>query len=328
MEVWTQILKYNPIEALKKIDDSLLQFHVEKYLLERDIGPPIQLWEHRKAQKILKNQLESGAWPDKRKKAHKNIPTNYQLLETYRYLGQLIEFFKFDKTHPAMEKAAEFVFKSQTDEGDFRGIYGNQYSPNYSSAILELLCKLGFVEDKRILRSFEWLLSIEQDDGGWIIPMQMPHVKKKAIELYHEEPLSPDKSLPFSHWVTGIVLRAFAQLPEYCEDPSALRAAKLIKTRFFKKDKYSSRRNKEYWTKYSYPFWWSDLISVLDTLSIMTFPSKDKHIQHALDYFRRTQKKDGSWDPYILKGKSFPNLQWWVNYRICLIFKRFYEERF
>ncbi len=322
---WTDILKYDPIERLKKIDDILIQYHIQKYLLEKNIGSPHTLWNHKIAKSILKNQQENGSWPDKKKNAHKNIPTDYELLETYRYVGQLIEFFKFDKSHPSMQKAVEFIFSTQTEEGDFRGIYGNQYSPNYSSAILELLCKLGYLDDKRIHRSFEWLLSIEQEEGGWVLPMERPQVKRRAIELYNEKPIIAEKSLLFSHWVTGIVIRAFAQHPRYRNHPSALRAGKLLASRFFQKDKYSSRSAPDYWTKYSYPFWWTDLISVLDALSIMNFSIKNKDIEHALNHFRQSQKKDGSWDTYILKNKSFPNLKWWINYRICLIFKKFFR---
>ena len=46
-----------------------------------------------------------------------------------------------------LEKAAEFLFQRQTTEGDFRGIYGTQYSPNYSAAIMELLIKSGYSDD-------------------------------------------------------------------------------------------------------------------------------------------------------------------------------------
>jgi hypothetical protein len=323
---WVERLRYNPLNSLLKIDDKLIQYHIKRDLLEKSVDSVHQLWKNKRAEKILNSQQDNGAWPDKNKKRHKNIATNYQLVETYRYVSQLITFFDFDKSHPSMKKAAEFFFSEQTKEGDFRGIYGNQYSPNYSAAILELLCRLGYHKDKRIIDSFEWLLSIEQEKGGWIIPIEMPQVEKKPVELYTMDLIKPNKSLPHSHMVSGIVIRAFSQHPKYREHPSAKRCGNLLAKRFCKRDKYPSRRAPEYWIKFSYPFWWTDLISVLDALSYLKITTKNRGIKKALNYFIKTQNSDGSWEPYILKSKSFPNLKWWINYHICLMFRRFYEE--
>lgn len=323
---WIEEFEYDPLKPLLDIQDDLLHYHIEKFLLGKETTSPQSLLESNRAKKILRHQQEDGSWPDKRREQHKGINTNYELLETYRYVAQLITFYDMDKTFQPLKKAAEFLFTTQSEEGDFRGIYGNQYSLNYSSAILELLGRLGYTKDKRVEKSFQWLLSFEQDNGGWILPMEMPQISKKPIELYDQDPIPPDKSLPFCHWVTGIVLRALSQHSDYRDHPSAKKAGNLLAKRFFKEDQYSARSAKEYWTKYSYPFWWTDLISVLDTLSIMDYSNENPDISRALDYFRQTQNKEGSWDFYILKGKSFPNLHWWLHYHLCLIFKRFFSR--
>jgi hypothetical protein len=84
---------------------------------------------------------------------------NYNQIETYRIIGELVEKYSFNKSNNALLKAADFLFRFQTQEGDFRGIYGNQYSPNYSAAIMELLIKSGYENDPRIEKGFRWLLS-------------------------------------------------------------------------------------------------------------------------------------------------------------------------
>ena len=101
-----------------------------------------------------------------------------------------------------------------TEEGDFRGIYGMQYTPNYSAAIMELLIKAGYSTDVRTEKGFQWLLSIRQKDGGWAIPLRAVG-KKFDLETMQSELIQPDKTKPFSHLVTGIVLRAFTAHPEY-----------------------------------------------------------------------------------------------------------------
>lgn len=54
----------------------------------------------------------------------------------------------------------------KTAAGDLRGIYGSQYSPNYTAAILELLIGAGLGDDPRVRRALEWLLAMRQADGG------------------------------------------------------------------------------------------------------------------------------------------------------------------
>jgi len=89
-----------------------------------------------------------------------------------------------------------------------------QYTPNYSAAIMELLIKAGYSTDVRTEKGFQWLLSIRQQDGGWAIPLQTVG-KKFDLETMQSELIQPDKTKPFSHLVTGIVLRAFTAHPEY-----------------------------------------------------------------------------------------------------------------
>jgi squalene cyclase len=91
---------------------------------------------------------------------------NYDQLETFRQVGILVEGFAMTRDHPAMERAAEFLFSFQTDEGDFRGIYGNQYATTYVGAITELLVKAGYANDQRVAHAFRWLLSMRQTTAG------------------------------------------------------------------------------------------------------------------------------------------------------------------
>ena len=72
--------------------------------------------------------------------------------------------YGFNKTNPVFVKNANFLFSFQTDQGDIRGILGNQYTPYYTAAILELLIKGGYVKDARVEKTFKWLVSIRQND--------------------------------------------------------------------------------------------------------------------------------------------------------------------
>jgi hypothetical protein len=135
-ESWRSFFKFDPLPLLQKITNPALQYFIKRDLLDQDPGAVNQLWTLPMVERILKKQLDSGAWPDQHPTKHNDTHTNYLLLETYRNLGVLIELYGLNKTHSQIRQAAEYIFTTQTPEGDFRGIYGNQYSINYSSGIL------------------------------------------------------------------------------------------------------------------------------------------------------------------------------------------------
>jgi hypothetical protein len=65
------------------------------------------------------------------------------LKNQYKTMAELVEFYGLNKKHDTIRNAAEYLFSFQTKEGEFRGMYGNQYSPNYSASITEFLIKAG-----------------------------------------------------------------------------------------------------------------------------------------------------------------------------------------
>jgi hypothetical protein len=97
---------------------------------------------------------------------------------------------------------------------------------------MELLIKAGYDGDPRIEKGFQWLLSMRQNDGGWAIPLRT--VGSKYANALKAETMEPDLSKPFSHLVTGVVLRAFAASKKYSKSPDAVTAGKLLSSRFYK----------------------------------------------------------------------------------------------
>jgi hypothetical protein len=78
----------------------------------------------------------------------------------------LVSQFRLDARHPALGRAADDLLGFQTAEGDVRGIYANQYTPNYTAAILAVLIDAGYAQDPRVDAGMRWLLSMRQDGGG------------------------------------------------------------------------------------------------------------------------------------------------------------------
>jgi len=319
MKGWRKQFKYDPIEPLLQCGNEAIVYFLNRDILEKKVPPIKTLWELPSAQRILRKQQADGSWkyPGRRADARQD----YEQLETYRQLGYLIEKYGFNKKHPAIVSVAEFFFSCQTDEGDFRGIYSTQYAQTYSGGIAELLIKAGYGSDKRIKKCLDWFLATRQDDGGWAAPIRSTNTKWQ-VAYQMDEPLQPAREKPSSHMITAMVLRAFAAHGTYRRKKEAREAGRLVLSRFYESDKYVDRRDKSYWFRFSFPFWYTDLLSSLDSLHFFGFTREEPNIEKALKWFIEQQKKDGTWKLKLIRGQD-KDLHMWMGYVICRIFKYF-----
>ena len=328
MTVWLKKLSHNPLPFLLGSKCEPIVFSARRDLLGEDSGRVQTLWTDWQAKKIFAQQRPDGRWEyPGGGKARIRSTEEYDQLETYRQLGLLVEEFGLDRTHPAIRRAARFLFAHQTEEGDFRGIYGRQYSPNYTAGIMELLEKAGYEGEKSIERGFRWLLSVRQDDGGWAIPLRTAAATshRRWTDVLRSKTVHPDTTKPSSHLVTGVVLRAFAAHSRYRESNEARAAGELIARRIFMADRYSDRRAPEFWERVSFPFWFTDVVSALDSLSLLGLGREDSNIQGALKWLASRQAYDGSFRLKLLRDRD-RNLSFWVCLAICRVFRRFYGE--
>jgi hypothetical protein len=321
---WQRFLKYDPLPQFEGVSDEALQYQVSRNLLGVDTGPATSLWDLPPVKRTLKKQQEDGSWRYPKKKTDPREVSGHNQLETFRQLGILVEKYLLNRDHPSVQKAAEFLFSCQTEEGDFRGIYLDQYSPNYTAAYLEILIKAGYIDDEPIERGLQWLLSIRQDDGGWVVPLRTEHLRwVEVIKL--TRPVQPRRDKPLSHMVTGVVLRSFAAHPKYKRQSEVLQAGEKLASRIFKADNYTDRKAPEYWTRITFPFWFTDILSTLDTLSKLGFSANHQNINEAINWFANEQKRDGSWSLYLLKGSGDKNYSLWVALVICRMLLRFMD---
>jgi hypothetical protein len=322
-EKWIAKLKRNPVPGLYENIDKPLEYYVNRDLLGIAVSPITDLWELPGAIQIVKKQRDDGSWKYPGK-IYDSVPDqNYSLLETFRNLRTLVEVYGFTRDHSTMREAAQFVFSCQTEEGDIRGILGNQYMPYYHGAILELLIKAGFGDHPRVKLGLDWLLSMRQDDGGWIVPTQTIPSKERTPVYWQSEPLPPVREKPHAHLATGMVLRAFAAHPDYHNRPEVIAAGEALKTRILRPDKYNDRKAKSYWLKFQFPFWWSTLVTSLDSLARLGFDCQDADIFRGLDWFINNQENDGLWPTGYGSGNKAGENRRWVGLAICRILKHY-----
>lgn len=328
MDKWRDLLAIDPIPALENIGNSTIQYYVKRDLLDLDVKPIQKLWILPEPQKFLKKQLPDGSWPRTDKKQHPAV--KHQLFDTWRAVNELVGKFGFTREHPQLEKAVEFLFSCQTEDGDFRGILANQYATYYTGAILATIIQAGYEEDPRVEKCFDWLLSMRQDDGGWSIPMithKFDRQTQYKLQTEYLPAVEPDRSKPFSHNWTGMILRAFAVHTKYRHLEEAKQASELLKSRFFQADVYSSLQEAHYWVRFEYPFWWNNLVSALDIIVRMGASYKDPKIEQAINWLVKYQQLDGLWKlNYYSDSPEKTNQQTihrklWVSLAICRILK-------
>jgi hypothetical protein len=318
---WMKSLKYNPLQPLLKFNDPALGYFTRRDLLDEHPGPADQFLENPQVIKLQAKQLPDGSWSyPARKNAHPS--ENYHLLETFRKLGILIETYGLDRGQEAVARGAEYLLAHQSPEGDIRGIFGSQYGPHYTAGMLELLIKAGYGDDPRVHKIFKWYQITRQTDGAWAWPLRTTGMNyQNAIKM--DYPVGSDFSKPFSHALTMFVLRAYAAHPEYRKSPLAWKAGELLKSRFFQPDRYSDRKAVDYWFKFQHPFWWGNLLTALDSLSLLGFVAEDPEISRGLEWFLVNQLETGLWPTGYRKGDQADANQAWVGLAVCRVLKRF-----
>ncbi|HTY90121.1 MAG TPA: prenyltransferase/squalene oxidase repeat-containing protein [Methanocella sp.] len=332
MSDWASRLKYDPIRPLTGSD--AIEYFTRRDLLGLDAGPIERIHQLPDVARIVRKQRPDGSWKYPGRTTCNGV--KYSLLETWKQLRFLVDQYGMGRPHMAIVKSAEYVFARQTGEGDIRGILANQYAPYYTGAIMSLLIKAGYGDDPRIEKGLRWLLNVRQEDGGWIIGspgiLGLGKLTRAELEGLVSDPgrktaRAFDPSKPFSAAGTGMVLRAFAAHPRYRKSPEAMRAARLLKSMLFKKDNWSSYGHPDNWVRFQFPFWWTNLVSALDTLSLMGFTAGDDDVRNALEWLIRHQRPDGLWNvsySRIHRSPDKPATRLWVSLAICRILKRCY----
>lgn len=331
MSSFLQKLPYDPINVLLKSNNDALKYFVKRDILKEEVPAINYVWELEDVKKIINKQESNGAWKYTGKKVELYPPHHYPLVATFKIFRKLVEKYELNKNHVACRKASEFIFSCQTDDGDIRGMIGNQYATYYTGYILSLLIKAGYENDKRVIKGLEWLLFMRQDDGGWTIPLLTHKLDKAAVYKSTSEdvkPLEPDRKKPFSHNWTNMVLQGFAVHPKYNHTDEIINAGKLLKSRFFKKDVYASYQSPYSWVRFA--FWWPNLLTALESLQKIGFTKDDPDISLGLKWFITHQQKDGLWKLDYYPGKKpqenllYKDRQLWISFFICRMLNNYY----
>jgi len=295
MNDWRQLLAGDPVEVLATSEHDIAYF-ARRDLLGESGDPLDTVWGTPAVERLLRKQRDDGAWPGPKKRTPVYPENHSDLMETFKRVRLLVERHELTTEHMAMRRAGEYLFSFQTEEGDLRGFIGNQYATYYTGYVLSLLIRAGYADDARVERGMQWLLGIRQDDGGWTIPILTHTFDRQTgydLTATNMDPVEPDRTKPFSHNWTDMVLRAFAAHPDYRQSDEARHAGSLLKSQFFEPDAYGSYHDPAYWTRFG--FWWPNLLTAMESLHLLGFGAGDADMQRGIYWFISNQADDGLW---------------------------------
>ncbi len=139
-----------------------------------------------------------------------------------------------------------------------------------------------------------------------------------------KETIEPDRTKPFSHLVTGIVLRPFSLTPQY--RIKVKDAGILLADRVFTRDTYSDRRGVEYWTKFTFPYHWTDLLSTIDTLTFLGINNHPK-INEIKKWFERHKQSNGIYKVNVMAGAKYKDIKYWITLKYSYVLKRMIQQK-
>jgi len=335
MQDWTEGLSYDPVKSLIDCAYPAIRYYTRRDLLGERVEPIQTLWGLPEPKKLLRHQREDGSWTVPPNYSEKYPDVNYHLIETFRRLRELVGKYELDRSHNAVESAAEFVFTCQTGEGDIRGFYVDQYAPHYTGLYVELLIRSGYGGDPRVERAVKWLVGVRQEDGGWLYPplgTKMSWTDEVYISCHHAESAPFYPSHTSSHNVTGMALRGLACHTQYAHTSEAKKAGEFLAGRFFKKDSYTSYEAGDYWVRFLYPWWWNNLVMALDSLRRIGLTTDHPKVREGIEWLIDHQSQDGLWENSYKKGakkyetESAAEGRLWVSLAICRVLKMYEKE--
>jgi hypothetical protein len=309
---WNAILKESPVDWLLEEENPSVRYFTLRDILgknEKDSEVATAkraIADSGAVKKIFQKQMRDGYWGNS---ASPYLPKYKSSYWQIMVLGQL----GMDRTDPRVNNACEYAFQLQLQEGGFssftlergleeyevqvrRGkklpppkefassfVHEHQYScltGNMAAALL----RMGFGEDCRVKKALDWLVEIQNRDGGWLCPYWRAHVRDVHGCFYGTIcPLEAFSEVK-KEQLTNAMKRTVERGAEF-----------LLMHRLFKADHHDFKIINQSWLRPSFPFFYGyNILRGLDVLTRLGYV-KDERLDDALKILLQKRGKDGKW---------------------------------
>jgi squalene cyclase len=309
---WKTILQESPINWLLEKENPSTRYFTLRDILDKDENNP-EAAEAKQAilqspvvKKILQKQTPNGNWEDPTSPYHPKYKSTYWQIMLLAQLGT-------DKTNPSIKKACEYAFTLQQPEGGFSSatleqalkeyeiqqkkgkklpqpqefaaslVHEHQYScltGNMTAAFI----RIGYKQDPRVKKALEWLMKIQNQDGGWLCPYWRAHTRDKHGCFYGTIcPLEAFSEIDKKH------------LAKQMQDTIEKGAKFMLIHHLYKADHHDYKIINPNWLTLSFPFFYTyNILRGLDVLTRLGY-SKDKRLEDATRILLQKRQKDGKW---------------------------------
>ncbi|MDH5481267.1 MAG: nitrogen fixation protein NifH [Candidatus Bathyarchaeota archaeon] len=320
---WIKLLEKSPLDwLLDEANPSVRCFTLRDVLGMEEYDSQVkdakrEIPKSTVVQKILQKQNREGYWQEPSEPYHPKYKSSYWQIMTLSQLG-------IDKTDKRVGKACEYIFQFQLKEGGFSShtqltaskeydwllkkgkklsprdefvqsiMFEHQYSCLTGNMVAALI-RMGYANDQRVAKALEWLLEIQNSDGGWLCPYWRAHVRDKH-GCFHG---------------TICPLEAFSEVPnknltKKMKQTIERGAEFLLMHRLFKADHHNYKVINKSWLQLSFPWFYGyNILRGLDVLTKLGY-IKDERLNDAVEILFQKRQKDGTW---ILENAPIGRMQ-------------------
>jgi len=280
---------------------------VQRTLAECERHPP--------RRRLLDSIREDGTWPlpggaleDCRRESPRS--TDPELVTVYNNLLRLLHLVTMPE-EDGVDRALERLLRDQSKDGYLAGPMTHGLpQPHYNGFALYILFGFYKEHDSRVIKAYEWLMSMQRKDGGWNMPYlqdlrYLPEYQHMTMEEFTRLMQSDDRpeydpravaSMPSCHWTTTMALWGLGNLPSNRKDRNVLKGVDFLLSRFFKRNPhpnfYESRNN---WTMMRYPNNKCGGLAALEVLTMLGKGPDDPRMERPIEWLLSERYRDGLW---------------------------------
>jgi len=316
MTSWQDFISKSRIEWLLEKENPSVRYFTLRDLTDREETDP----EVRRAKeaiptsetiaKMLFKQKTDGYWEDPENPYHPKYKSTYWQAMVLGQLGM-------DKSDRRVQRACEFIFNLQLEEGGFSSYTRKRALTEYEwmrtktalkvklqpepeiwaqslvtehqySCLTGNLCaamiRMGYSGDPRLEKALNWLVKVQNNDGGWLCPYWKAHIKDTHGCFYG----------------TICPLEALSEVPEAQRTHEIKCAIErgvkfLLMHRLYKADHHGYTVINRYWLKFGFPWFYG--YNVLRGLSVVTKLGyiNDERLKDAVELLLQKRRSDGTW---------------------------------
>jgi hypothetical protein len=319
---WRKLLKADSTEWLLA-GEPWTVYRTLTNLLDADqtdkavMSAKLAIHEHPFIKRIFADLNEECYWGNP-----KDIHTWWPRKNTTFWLLPVLADFGFTKQDKRIAKACEYVFTAQLPSGGFGWDPPTHAYDCHTAIITESLARLGYLEDPKLQKAYQWLTKRQRLDGGFWC--------KNTAQIGGSREKEPSCAM-----AAMFVLRALAQNPTFKNSETAKKGVDFLFKCWESRGKikyagHDSQVGKD-WDRLKYPFTDYKILTFLDALSQFEHAKPRLQKSEMIDLLLSKQDEKGRftpesiikvWSDFDFGQKEQPSR--WVTFLALRILKRVY----